>query len=43
MIRYARFVLVAAALAVASGAAFAQQTKLKRAHVYENTEPFHKW
>ncbi|HXX86761.1 MAG TPA: sialic acid TRAP transporter substrate-binding protein SiaP [Casimicrobiaceae bacterium] len=43
MLRYARFALVAVALAVASGAALAQQTKLKWAHVYETSEPFHKW
>ena len=30
-------------LCVASGAALAQQTKLKWAHVYETSEPFHKW
>jgi tripartite ATP-independent transporter DctP family solute receptor len=34
---------VAAALAVLSGAAIAQQVKLKWAHVYETSEPFHKW
>jgi tripartite ATP-independent transporter DctP family solute receptor len=43
MLRFARFAVVAVALAVASGAALAQQTKLKWAHVYETSEPFHKW
>lgn len=37
-----RFAAVAAAFALASGAALAQ-TKLKWAHVYETSEPFHRW
>jgi tripartite ATP-independent transporter DctP family solute receptor len=43
MLRFARFVLVAAALSVASGVAVAQPVKLKWAHVYETAEPYHKW
>ena len=43
MLRFARFVLVAAALSVASGVAVAQPIKLKWAHVYETAEPYHKW
>ena len=43
MSRFIRFALVAAALAVASGVAVAQQVKLKWAHVYETSEPYHKW
>jgi tripartite ATP-independent transporter DctP family solute receptor len=43
MFRFARFVLVAAALSVASGVAVAQPVKLKWAHVYETSEPYHKW
>jgi tripartite ATP-independent transporter DctP family solute receptor len=43
MLRFARFVLVAAALSVASGVAVAQPVKLKWAHVYETSEPYHKW
>ena len=41
----AKFVVLAAALAVAAGSgnAVAQQTKLKWAHVYETSEPYHKW
>src|SRR5262249_55277628 len=35
--------LVAIALAVASSVAVAQQVKLKWAHVYETSEPYHKW
>jgi TRAP-type C4-dicarboxylate transport system substrate-binding protein len=37
-----RFAAVAVAFALASGAALAQ-TKLKWAHVYETSEPFHRW
>jgi tripartite ATP-independent transporter DctP family solute receptor len=43
MLRFARFVLVATALSVVSGVAFAQPVKLKWAHVYETSEPYHKW
>jgi len=43
MLRFARFALIAAALAMASGVAVAQQVKLKWAHVYETSEPFHRW
>ena len=43
MLRFARFFLVAAALSVVSGVAFAQPVKLKWAHVYETSEPYHKW
>jgi tripartite ATP-independent transporter DctP family solute receptor len=43
MLRFARFVLVAAALSVVPGVAFAQPVKLKWAHVYETSEPYHKW
>ena len=41
----AEFGIVAVALAVAAGSgnAVAQQTKLKWAHVYETSEPYHKW
>jgi tripartite ATP-independent transporter DctP family solute receptor len=41
----AKFGVVAVALAVAAGSgnAVAQQTKLKWAHVYETSEPYHKW
>jgi len=38
----ARFAVLATALLFASGAALAQ-TKLKWAHVYETSEPYHKW
>src|SRR2546430_1252200 len=38
----AKFVLLALALVFVSGAALAQ-TKLKWAHVYETSEPYHKW
>ena len=38
----ARFAALAPALVLASGAALAQ-TKLKWAHVYETSEPYHKW
>ena len=34
---------LAFAVAVGSGNAIAQQTKLKWAHVYETSEPYHKW
>jgi tripartite ATP-independent transporter DctP family solute receptor len=43
MLRFARFVLVAAALSVVSGLTSAQPVKLKWAHVYETSEPYHKW
>jgi tripartite ATP-independent transporter DctP family solute receptor len=43
MLRFARFALVVAALSVASGVAVAQPVKLKWAHVYETSEPYHKW
>jgi tripartite ATP-independent transporter DctP family solute receptor len=45
MFQIARYLVVVAALAVAvgSGNAVAQQTKLKWAHVYETSEPYHKW
>ena len=43
MLRFARFFLVAAALSIISGAAFAQPVKLKWAHVYETSEPYHTW
>jgi tripartite ATP-independent transporter DctP family solute receptor len=36
-------VLLVGAMCVASSVATAQQTKLKWAHVYETSEPFHKW
>src|SRR2546425_8461544 len=36
------FIAVVSALLLASGAALAQ-TKLKWAHVYETSEPYHKW
>jgi tripartite ATP-independent transporter DctP family solute receptor len=36
-------VAVALAVAAGSGNAVAQQTKLKWAHVYETSEPYHKW
>ena len=44
MHRFAKAILIAAfaALAVAAGPAAAQQ-KLKWAHVYETSEPYHKW
>jgi len=38
-----RLAVFAAALVMASGAALAQQTKLKWAHVYETSEPYHTW
>ena len=40
--RLGSFALMVAALCIASGNALAQQ-KLKWAHVYETSEPFHKW
>ena len=45
MFRIARYVVVVAAFAIAAGSgnAVAQQTKLKWAHVYETSEPYHKW
>ena len=45
MFRIARYVVIALALAISvgSGTAIAQQTKLKWAHVYETSEPYHKW
>ena len=43
MLRFARLALVAAALSVASGIAVAQPVKLKWAHVYETSEPYHTW
>ena len=45
MFRIARYVVIALAFAVSvgSGNAIAQQTKLKWAHVYETSEPYHKW
>ena len=45
MFRIARYVVIALAFAVSvgSGNAVAQQTKLKWAHVYETSEPYHKW
>ena len=41
----AKYCIVVAAFAVAAGSgnAVAQQTKLKWAHVYETSEPYHKW
>ena len=38
-----KVVLVVGAMCIASTTAFAQQTKLKWAHVYETSEPYHKW
>jgi tripartite ATP-independent transporter DctP family solute receptor len=38
-----RLTLIVGVMCVASGAALAQQTKLKWAHVYETSEPYHKW
>src|SRR5215468_9626877 len=35
--------LIVVAMCVVTGVAFAQQTKLKWAHVYETSEPYHKW
>ena len=45
MFRIASYVVIALAFAVSvgSGNAIAQQTKLKWAHVYETSEPYHKW
>jgi tripartite ATP-independent transporter DctP family solute receptor len=45
MFRIARYGVIALAFAVSvgSGNAIAQQTKLKWAHVYETSEPYHKW
>ncbi len=45
MFRIARYVVIALAFAVSAGSgnAIAQQTKLKWAHVYETSEPYHKW
>ena len=42
MRHFIRLCLVGAAFAVMSGSALAQ-TKLKWAHVYETSEPFHRW
>ena len=42
MLRIARLILVTAAL-FACATAGAQQTKLKWAHVYETSEPYHTW
>jgi tripartite ATP-independent transporter DctP family solute receptor len=35
--------LIVGAMCIASGVALAQQTKLKWAHVYETSEPYHTW
>jgi tripartite ATP-independent transporter DctP family solute receptor len=35
--------LIVVAMCITSGLALAQQTKLKWAHVYETSEPYHKW
>ena len=40
--RLGRLALIVGVMCIASGTAFAQQ-KLKWAHVYETSEPFHKW
>src|SRR5258708_1842282 len=42
MRRIATLALIVGAMCIA-GSAVAQQTKLKWAHVYETSEPFHKW
>jgi tripartite ATP-independent transporter DctP family solute receptor len=39
----ARAILIVGVMGIASSAAFAQQVKLKWAHVYETSEPYHKW
>ena len=41
MMHWKKLLLAAAALGLAAGAQ--AQTKLKWAHVYETSEPFHKW
>src|SRR5215831_9783719 len=41
--RFDKAVLLIVAMCVVSGVALAQQTKLKWAHVYETSEPYHKW
>ena len=38
-----KVLLVLATMCLMTGAAVAQQTRLKWAHVYETSEPFHKW
>jgi len=38
-----KLALIVGVMYIASGAALAQQTKLKWAHVYETSEPYHKW
>ena len=43
MLWIGRLALIVGAMCIASGTALAQQTKLKWAHVYETSEPYHKW
>jgi len=38
-----RMALIVGVMCVATDSALAQQTKLKWAHVYETSEPYHKW
>jgi len=38
-----KVLMVLAAICLVTGTAVAQQTKLKWAHVYETSEPYHKW
>ena len=38
-----KLALIVGVMCIASGTALAQQTKLKWAHVYETSEPYHKW
>jgi len=38
-----KVLMVLAAICLVTGTATAQQTKLKWAHVYETSEPYHKW
>jgi len=40
---FVKLALIVGAMCIASGTALAQQTKLKWAHVYETSEPYHKW
>ena len=43
MVRITSVVVLALSAIFSCGSSFAQQTKLKWAHVYETSEPYHKW
>jgi len=43
MTRITPVLVLALSTVLACGSSFAQQVKLKWAHVYETSEPYHKW